>query len=146
MTAEGEHRRGHAPRGSHDRPFAHARRHARTLSLASAVLLGLVGLLGVVGMLWSLAADDGFWADDTASLLVSLGLFALVLLGAVGFVVEDRLPALGAALAVVGSLAFALILFWAILPLVLGLVAAVVAVLRMRAFTASQRRGSVATA
>ena len=117
-----------------------------TLSLGFAALLGLVGLLGVVGMLWSLAADDGFWADDTASLLVSLGLFALVLLGAVGYLVEDRLPALGAALAVVGSLAFALILFWAILPVILGVVSAVVAVLRMRAFTAPRGRGSVATA
>ena len=116
-----------------------------TLSLVSAGLLGLVGVLGVVGMLWSLAADNGFWADDTGSLLVSLALFALVLLGAVGFVVEDRSPGLGAALAVVGSLAFALILFWAILPIVLGIAAAVVAVLRMRALSGSGR-GSVATA
>lgn len=117
-----------------------------TLSLSFAALLGLVGLLGVVGVLWSLATENGFWADDTASLLVSAGLFGLVLLGAVGFVVEDRLPALGAALAVVGSLAFALILFWAILPIVLGVVSSVVAVLRMRAFTTARRRGSVATA
>ena len=116
-----------------------------TLSVASAVLLGLVGAAGAVAMLVSLATDSGFWADDTTSLLVSLVLFLVVLLGAVGFVLEDRSPGLGAALAVVGSLTFALVLFWALLPIVLGIGAAVVAVLRAMALGRT-RHGSVATA
>jgi hypothetical protein len=62
-------------------------------------------------------------------------MFAIIATGAVGFVIMDHRPWLGAALAVVGSLLMALILFWAILPLVLGPVFAVVAVLRARAFT-----------
>ena len=54
--------------------------------------------------------------------------------GAAGFVIMDHQPWPGAALAVLGSLSFGLILWWAILPLVLGLAFAVVAVLRARRF------------
>jgi hypothetical protein len=117
-----------------------------TLSVASAVLLALVGVVGAIAMVVSLATDSGFWADDTTSLLVSLALFLVVLFGAVGFVVEDRSPGLGAALAVTGSLAFALILFWAVLPILLGVGSAVVAVLRARALGSAGHGRSVATA
>jgi len=63
-------------------------------------------------------------------------LFAVIGAGAVGFLIMDQRPWLGAAIAVIGSLLMALILFWAVLPLVLGPVFAVVAVLRARVFTA----------
>ena len=104
-----------------------------TLSVVSAVLLGLIGLVGVVAMLVSLAVDAEFWSDRTSDVVISLGFFALTFVGAVGFVVMDRAPWLGAALGVLGGLAIAVLMFWAILPIVIGLGAAVVAVLRARA-------------
>ncbi|MGH3337173.1 MAG: hypothetical protein ACRDOZ_15290, partial [Nocardioides sp.] len=98
-----------------------------------AVLLGLIGLVGVVAMLVSLAVGAEFWSDTTSDVVISLGFFALTFVGAVGFVVMDRSPWLGAALGVLGGLAIAVLMFWAILPIVIGLGAAVVAVLRARA-------------
>jgi hypothetical protein len=82
------------------------------------------------------AAGADFWSDQRADQLVSAALFAVVASGAVGFVIMDHRPWLGAAIAVVGSLMMALLLWWAVLPLVLGLVFAVVAVVRARFFAA----------
>ena len=50
-----------------------------------------------------------------------LGIFALMALGAVGFLIMDEHVGVGASLAVLGSLVFAVMIFWAILPVLLGL-------------------------
>ncbi|MCW2763012.1 MAG: hypothetical protein JWR85_3213 [Marmoricola sp.] len=106
------------------------------LSLTAALFLGVVGVLGVVSLLIAAATGSEFWSDKRADQLISAVLFAIIAVGAVGFFIMDQRPWPGAAFAVVGSLMMALILFWAILPLVLGPVFAVVAVLRARAFSA----------
>jgi hypothetical protein len=103
-----------------------------TLSLVSAALLALIGIVGAIAMLVSIAADSDFWSDNNSDKVVGLVFFGLVTAGAVGFLIQDRLPWLGAALAVVGGLALALVLFWAILPILIGVGAAVVAMLRAR--------------
>jgi hypothetical protein len=51
----------------------------------------------------------------------------------------DRNHLLGATLAVIGGLALAFILVWAVVPAVLGVGAAVVAVLRARALNEQDR-------
>ena len=107
-----------------------------SLSVASALLLGVLGVAAVVSLLVAAAAGSDFWTDDTAGQLISALVFAVVAAGAVGFLIMDRHPWPGAALAVVGALLMALVLFWAILPLVLGPGIAVVAVLRARALSA----------
>lgn len=104
-----------------------------TLSIASAYLLAVIGMAGVVMLLISLAFDLDLWADKTSAEMVSLMLFGLAVLGAVGFLLQDRSLALGTVLAIMGGLAFATTLWWAILPAVLGVGAAVVAFYRMRA-------------
>jgi ABC-type Mn2+/Zn2+ transport system permease subunit len=104
------------------------------LSLTAALFLGVLGVLGVVSLLIAAVAGSEFWSDQRDEQLISAVLFAVVGAGAVGFLIMDRRPWLGAAMAVIGSLLMALILFWAILPLVLGPVFAVVAVLRARVF------------
>jgi hypothetical protein len=103
-----------------------------TLSLTSAAILAIVGAVGVVAMVVSLIAGLDFWADNNGDRALSLLLFALTFLGAVGFLVEDQYPWVGAALAIVGGLAISLILFWTILAIVVGVGAAVVAVMRAR--------------
>lgn len=103
-----------------------------TLSITSAAILAIVGAIGVVAMVVSLIAGADFWADNNGDRAMSLVLFALTFLGAVGFLIEDQYPWVGAALAVVGGLAIALILFWTVLAIVVGLGAAVVAVMRAR--------------
>ena len=108
------------------------------LSLTAALFLGVVGIVGVVSLLIAAAAGSEFWSDERSEQLISALLFAVIAAGAVGFLIMDQRPWLGATLAVVGSLLMALILFWAILPLVLGPVFAVVAVLRARAFAAGR--------
>jgi hypothetical protein len=111
------------------------------LSLAAALLLGLLGVLGVVSLLVAAATGSEFWSDQRADQLTSAVVFAVIAAGAVGFLIMDQRPWPGAALAVVASLLMALILFWAILPLALGRLFAVVAILRARAFST----GSAAT-
>jgi len=106
------------------------------LSLTAALFLAVLGVLGVVSLLIAAVAGTEFWSDQRDEQLISAVLFAVIGAGAVGFLIMDQRPWLGAAIAVIGSLLMALILFWAILPLVLGPVFAVVAVLRARAFTA----------
>jgi hypothetical protein len=103
------------------------------LSLISAAILAIVGAIGVVAMVVSIIADAGFWADDNGDRVISLVLFGLTFLGAVGFLIEDEHEWIGAALAVVGGVALSLILFWTVLAIVVGLGAAVVAVMRARA-------------
>jgi len=104
------------------------------LSLTAFLFLGVLGVFGVVSLLIAAAMGSEYWSDERSNQLVSAVLFAVIAAGAVGFLIMDRQPWPGAALAVVGSLLMALILFWAILPLVLGPVFAVVAVLRARTF------------
>ena len=104
-----------------------------TLSVVSAFSLAAIGVAGIVAMLVSLATGADFWSDNTTDLLVSLLFFAIAFAGAVGFWLMDRSLWLGAGLAVVGGLAFAFLMFWAVLPVVIGLGAAVVGVLRARA-------------
>ena|SRR5687768_4672176 len=104
------------------------------LSFTAALLLGLLGVLGVLSLLMAAATGSEFWSDDRGEQLVSALLFAVIAAGAVGFLIMDQRPWLGGALAVVGSLLMALVLFWAILPLVLGPLFAVVAILRARVF------------
>jgi hypothetical protein len=104
-----------------------------TLSLTSAAILAIVGALGVLSLLVALIAGSGFWSDSDSDKVIGMIFFAIVFLGAVGFLIEDQYPWAGAALAVVGGVALALVLFWTALAIVLGLGAAVVAVLRARA-------------
>ena len=104
-------------------------------SVAAFLVLGILGVFGVVSLVIAAAMGSEFWSDDRNEQLVSAALFAVIAAGAVGFLIMDRQPWLGAALAVVGSLLMGLILFWAILPLLLGPVFAVVAVLRARGFS-----------
>lgn len=106
------------------------------LSVTAALFLGVLGTVGVVSLLIAAAAGTEFWSDERNEQLISAVLFAVIAAGAVGFLIMDQRPWLGAAIAVVGSLLMALILFWALLPLVLGPVFAVVAVLRARVFAA----------
>lgn len=106
------------------------------LSITAGLFLGVLGLLGVVSLVVAAAAGTDFWSDQREEQIASAVLFAVIAAGAVGFVIMDQHPWLGAAIAVVGSLVMATILFWAILPLVLGLVFAVAAVLRARVFAA----------
>lgn len=104
-----------------------------TLSVVSAFSLAAIGAAGIVAMLVSLATGADFWSDNTRDLLMAMLFFALTLGGAVGFWVMDQSLWLGAGLAVVGGLAIAFLMFWAVLPLFIGLGAAAVGVLRARA-------------
>jgi len=116
------------------------------LSLTAALVLGALGVVGVVSLLIAASTGSDFWSDERDEQFASAVVFAVIAAGAVGFLIMDRRPWLGSALAVVGSLLMALVLFWAILPLVLGPVFAVVAVLRAREFStdgsASQGRAT----
>jgi hypothetical protein len=104
------------------------------LSLAAALTLFVLGVVGFVALVVAVAAGSDFWSDQRSDQVFSAAFFVIMIAGAAGFVVMDHQPWPGAAFAVLGSLSFALILWWAILPLVLGLVFAVVAVLRARRF------------
>jgi uncharacterized membrane protein len=112
------------------------------LSVAAAITLTVLGILGVVTLLVAVATGSDFWADETSAQLYSIVFFVLMVSGALGFLIMDQQPGIGAALAVVGSLAFALILWWALVPLLAGLVFAVAAVVRARAL----RKGSTGAA
>ena len=104
-----------------------------TLSVVCFFALAILGIVGAVAMVVSLALDSNFWSDNSGDKVGALVFFLLAVAGAYGFLVMDRLPWVGAALAVLGGLAIALVLFWAILPIVIGVGAAAVAVLRARA-------------
>lgn len=103
------------------------------LSLVSTYVLACFGILGVVTTGAALVLGTDWWSDTRSNQVFGLVFFALVLAGAYGFVIMDQRRVLGTVLAVIGGVALATILMWAVLPIVLGLGAAVVAVLRSRA-------------
>ena len=107
-----------------------------TLSVTSALALAVIGIAGMVAMLVGLVSGSDFWSDNDSDMVAALVLFALTAAGAVGFVLEDRWPWAGAALSVVGGLALAAVLVWTVVMVVIGIGAAVVAVLRARALHA----------
>ena len=100
------------------------------LTVAAFLLLALIGVAGLVWLTLDLLFGWESWSDSTGDVAVGLVMFALALLGAYGFVLMERSPWGGAALTVVGGLALALVLFWALLPVVVGLGGAAVAVWR----------------
>ena len=102
------------------------------LSLSSAAVLAIFGAAGVLAMLVSLIAGSDFWSDKDSDKVIALVLFALSFAGAVGFLIMDRLPWVGAALAVIGGLALGMVLVWTLVAIVVGLGAAVVGVIRAR--------------
>ena len=108
-----------------------------TATVICAVGLAVLGLAGAIAMLVTLPGDSTFWSEKDSDKVAGLVCFSLSALGALGFLIMDRSRAGGAALAVVGGLAIALVLFWAVLPLILGLAAVVVAVLRARAMSSA---------
>jgi hypothetical protein len=106
-----------------------------TFSVVATYLLGIVGLLGLVSLLVALAVGSDFWSDSDNNKVSAAVMFALMALGAVGFVVMERSPWAGAALGVLGGLSMALVLWWTLLGMVVGLGCAAVAVIRARALT-----------
>lgn len=109
-----------------------------TLSLVSALLLGAIGIAGVITMLVALVTGSDFWSDKNSDVVISMVFFAVTALGGLGFLIEDRSPWTGAALSVLGGLALALLLYWTVLAIVIGLGTAVVAVLRARVMHAGR--------
>lgn len=117
-----------------------------TLSVISTFVLALIGAAGAAALLVSLAIGSGFWSDNSSDKLIGVAFFALVLAGAVGFVIMDRSPGLGAALAVIGGLALAVVVFWMIVTIVVGVGIAAVAVVRARALHGGAAPAPPATA
>ena len=109
------------------------------LTVASFFLLAVFGVAGLLWLTLDLLFGWESWSDSTGDVVIGLVMFALATLGAYGFVLMDRSPWGGAALTVVGGLAFALVLFWAVLPLVVGVGAAAVAVWRAWTLTHQAR-------
>jgi hypothetical protein len=102
-----------------------------TLSVISTFALALIGTAGVVGLVVSLVTGaDVIWFESHTDKIVGIVFFALAMMGGVGFIVMDRTPLLGASLAVVGGIAFAVVMFSSVVTVVVGLGAAVVAALR----------------
>ncbi len=105
-------------------------------SVVATYLLGIVGLIGLVSLLVALVVgSNDFWSDRDSDKVIGAVLFALMLLGAVGFIIMERLPWPGAALGVLGGLSMALVVWWTLVGLLLGLGCAAVAVMRARALT-----------
>jgi len=99
------------------------------LSVVATLVLALWGAFVIVAMsIW----DDEEMTQGDEVFVAVFG--ALMIVGAVGFVIMDRQPRLGAALAVLGSIALATVVFWTIVPIVLGIVFIVVAVKRAQTF------------
>jgi hypothetical protein len=102
------------------------------LSVVATLVLAIAGVFGIVSTLIPAWEDDlDLTQSDKALLYV---LCALMIVGAVGFLIMDRQPWLGAALAILGSIALAISLFWTIVPIVLGVTFIIVAVRRAMAF------------
>jgi tryptophan-rich sensory protein len=100
------------------------------LSVVATLVLALWGVFVIVAMLiW----DDEEMTQGDEVLVAVLG--ALMIVGAVGFVIMDRHPRLGVALAILGSIALAIVAFWTIVPIILAIVFSIVAVMRAQAFT-----------
>ena len=99
------------------------------LSVVATLILAICGAVVVVAMLiW----DDEEMTQGDEVVVGVLG--AIMIVGAIGFVIMDRKPWLGATLAVVGSIALAIPLFWTIVPIILGITFVIVAVKRAQAF------------
>jgi len=97
------------------------------LSVIATLYLGILGLAGLVlTLIPSVDFGDERWAAAV--------ICALMILGAIGFLIMDRQPWPGAVLAILGSIAAAIPLFWTIVPIVIGIVFIVVAVMRALAF------------
>ena len=107
-----------------------------TLTVASFFLLAIAGAAGIVLMVVALTTDADIWSDATSDVLTALVLFLVSLAGAGGFLLMERSAWGGAALAVAGGLAFALVMFWTIVTALLGLGVVAVAVARARAMHA----------
>lgn len=106
-----------------------------TLSVVATLTLAILGVLGFASMLLDPAFDTEIWSDaDQGDRVLGSVIFALMIVGAVGFLIMDRYPWLGAALAILGSLALAVSLFWTVVPIVIGAVFGFVAVKRARWF------------
>lgn len=116
-----------------------------TASLVSACLLAAIGVAGSVAMLAHLVAGAEWWSDTPSDVVISLLFFLLTLAGAAGFWVMPSHAWGGAALAVVGGLAFAFLMFWAIFPVVIGVGTSGVALLRARALHGHRQPGPTAT-
>lgn len=101
--------------------------------MVCAVGVGLIGAVLAALLLVRLVNGGTFWSDNDSDVIIGLVCGALGVVGAFGFVMQDRMPWPGAALAIVGGLAVALVLFWALIPAIIGLAAVVVAVMRARA-------------
>ena len=99
--------------------------------------MAAIGIILAGLLLVRLINGGTFWSDNDDDVIIGLVFGLLGVAGAFGFVMQDRLPWPGAVLASVGGLAIALVLFWALIPLMLGLAAVVVAVIRARALASS---------
>jgi hypothetical protein len=108
-----------------------------TWTVVCALGIGLIGALLSAALLVRLVTGGTFWSDTDGDVVIGIVFGLLGVVGAIGFVVQDRMPWPGAALAILGGLGIGLVLFWALLPLVLGLAAVVVAVMRARALTSA---------
>ena len=104
-----------------------------TATLWLAGLMALIGAVGLVLMLVLIPGDSTAWSENDSDKWIAAVCFALALVGAAGFLIQDRSRALGTTLAILGGLALALVLFWAVLPLLIGLGAVWVAVARSKA-------------
>jgi hypothetical protein len=101
------------------------------LSVIVTLFLAITGVAGVFSTLIPPVADRLEFGDDRWPVAT---LFALMIVGAIGFLIMDRRPWPGVALAILGSIATALIGSWTIVPIVVGIIFTVVAVMRAMAF------------
>lgn len=123
--------------------LANLREPGGALGMITIVCAFFLFIAGTVGVF---AAVTGIWADNASDRLI-FGLFgALDLLAVLGLWLQPRTPILGAILATLGGIAFVLAFFWAILPLVLGPVTVVVAIVRAVKLSRSRSGGRVALA
>jgi hypothetical protein len=99
--------------------------------------MAVIGVAGLIFLLAVIPGDSTAWSENDSDKWFGALFFALSVLGAAGFVMQDRNRGLGTALAIVGGLALGTVLFWAILPLLIGLGAIYVAVARARALPAA---------
>jgi hypothetical protein len=102
------------------------------LSVVAFLVLGILGVVGLVSLCIAAAVGSDFWSDNRSAQLISAVMFGFIADGAIGFLIMDRHPWLGVVLAVLGCLVFTFMLLWAILPMVLGPLFAVVAINRAK--------------
>lgn len=113
------------------------------LAVAAFLFLAIYGVLGLASIPIALVADSevfsnqGDWSSS-GDRVFGFVLFGLMVAGAIGFLVMDRHPGLGATLGILGSLALALPFFWLVVPVLVGLTFAVVAFARASWFSERQ--------